>query len=111
MLPLPRSRKVRIDVIFSSKYGYGKPIPEEEITNAMLKISDKYGGSTTLVGSGRWIDERGERKEEDVKSFFVITKLQPSTLEKDLPKFKRELERDLRQQKILITYHDVVEVT
>lgn len=62
------------------------------------------------MGSGRWIDEKGKRNEEDVKSFFVITKLQPSTLEKDLPKFKRELERSLRQQKVLITYHDVVEV-
>jgi hypothetical protein len=42
---------------------------------------------------------KGE-KEEDVKSFFVITKLQPSTLKKDLSKFKRELERGLKQQKI-----------
>jgi hypothetical protein len=108
---LPQPKKVRIDFIFPSKYKDGTAIPEDAITKAMMKISDKYGGSTTLVGSGKWIDEMGERKEEDVKSFFVITKLQPSTLEHDLPSFKHELERELRQSKILITYHDVTEVT
>ncbi len=67
---LPRSRKVRIDFILPSKYGDGQPIPEEEITKAMLKISDKYGGSTTLVANGRWIDEKAERKEADVNGFL-----------------------------------------
>lgn len=107
---MAQPKKVRIDFIFPSKYKDGTPILEEEIKKAMLKISDKYGGSTTLIGSGKWIDEKGERKEEDVKSLFIITELRPSTLEVDLPNFKHELENDLKQDKVLITYHDVTEI-
>jgi hypothetical protein len=41
----------------------------------------------------------------------VITRRQPSTLEQDLPNYKRELERRFNQEKILIIYHDVTEVS
>lgn len=89
----------------------GNEISEEELRKAMLEISDKYGGSTALETSeGRFISKEGVRKTEKILSFYVIANRHPSTLRRDLPKYKRELERRFNQEKILITYHDVTEV-
>jgi hypothetical protein len=108
-LPLPK--KVRIDFILSKIDEDGKEISEEELRKAMLEISDRYGGSTALEASeGRYINKEGVKKTEKILSFYVITSRQPSTLERDLPSYKRELERRFNQEKILITYHDITEV-
>jgi hypothetical protein len=108
-LALPK--KVRIDFILSKIDEDGIEISEEELRKAMLEISDRYGGSTALETSeGRYINKEGVRKTEKILSFYVITNRQPSTLERDLPNYKRELERRFNQEKILITYHDVTEV-
>jgi hypothetical protein len=104
-LPLPK--KVRIDFILSKIDEDGNEICEEELRKAMLEISDRYGGSTALEASeGRYINKEGVK----ILSFYVITSRQPSTLERDLPSYKLELERRFNQEKILITYHDVTEV-
>lgn len=104
-------KKVRIDFILSKIDEHGNEISEEELKRAMIEISDRYGGSTALESSeGRYINKEGVRKAEKVLSFYVITNRQPSTLELDLPNYKRELERRFKQEKILITYHDVTEV-
>lgn len=77
----------------------------------MLEISDRYGGSTAMETSeGRYINKEGVRKTEKILSFYVITNMQSSTLERDLLNYKRELERRFNQEKILITYHSVIEV-
>jgi hypothetical protein len=108
-LPLPK--KVRIDFILSKIDEDGNEISEGELRKAMLEISDRYGGSTALETSeGRYINKEGVKKTEKILSFHVITSRQPSTLEQDLPNYKRELERRFNQEKILITYHDVTEV-
>lgn len=108
-MPLPK--KVRIDFILSKIDENGNEIPEEELRKAMLEISDRYGGSTALEASeGRYINKEGVKKTEKILSFYVITSRQPSTLERDLPNYKRELERRFNQEKILITYYDVIEV-
>lgn len=108
-MPLPK--KTRIDFILSKTDEDGKEISEEDLGKAMLEISDRYGGSTALETSeGRYINKEGVRKTEKILSFYVITNRQPSTLERDLPDYKRELERRFNQEKILITYHDVTEV-
>jgi hypothetical protein len=109
-MPLPK--KVRIDFILSRIAEDGNEISEEELRKAMLEISDRYGGSTALETSeGRYINKEGVRKTEKILSFYVITPRQSSTLEQDLPSYKRELERRFNQEKILITYHDVIEVS
>jgi hypothetical protein len=109
-MPLPK--KVRIDFILSRIAEDGNEISEEELRKAMSEISDRYGGSTALETSeGRYINKEGVRKTEKILSFYVITRRQPSTLEQDLPNYKRELERRFNQEKILITYHDVTEVS
>jgi hypothetical protein len=109
-LPLPK--KVRIDFILSKIDEDGNEICEEELRKAMLEISDRYGGSTALEASeGRYINKEGVKKTEKILSFYVITSRQPSTLERDLPNYKIELERRFNQEKILITYHDVTEVS
>jgi hypothetical protein len=109
-MPLPK--KVKIDFILSRIAEDGNEISEEELRKAMLEISDRYGGSTALETSeGRYINKEGIRKTEKILSFYVITSRQPSTLEQDLPNYKRELERRFNQEKILITYHDVTEVS
>jgi FKBP-type peptidyl-prolyl cis-trans isomerase (trigger factor) len=109
-MPLPK--KVRIDFILSKIDEHGNEISEEELRKAMLEISDRYGGSTALETSeGRYINKEGVRKTEKILTFYVITKRQHSTLERDLPNYKRELERRFNQEKILITYHDVTEVS
>lgn len=108
-MPLPK--KVRIDFILSKIDENGSEISEEELRKAMLEISDRYGGSTALETSeGRYINKEGVRKTEKILTFYVITNRQPSTLEQDLPNYKRELEKRFNQEKILITYHDVTEV-
>jgi hypothetical protein len=108
-LPLPQ--KVRIDFILSKIDEDGNEISEYELRKAMLEISDRYGGSTALETSeGRYINKEGVKKTENILSFYVITSRQPSTLERDLPNYKRELERRFNQEKILITYHDLTEV-
>lgn len=104
-------KKVRIDFILSKIDEDGNEISEEELRKAVLEISDRYGGSTALETSeGRYINKEGVRKTEKILSFYVITNRQPSTLERDLPNYKRELERRFNQEKILITYHDIIEV-
>ena len=109
LLTLPR--KVRIDFILSKIDKDGNEISEEELRKAMLEISDRYGGSTALEASeGRYINKEGVKKTEKILSFYVITSRQPSTLERNLPNYKIELERRFNQEKILITYHDVTEV-
>jgi hypothetical protein len=108
---LPLAKKVRMDFILSKIDEDGNEISEEELRKAMLEISDRYGGSTALETSeGRYINKEGIKKTEKILSFYVITSRQPSTLELDLPNYKRELERRFNQEKILITYHDVTEV-
>ena len=108
-MPLPK--KVRIDFILSKIDEDGNQISEVDLRKAMLEISDRYGGSTALETSeGRYINKEGIRKTEKILSFYVITNRQPSMLERDLPDYKRELERRFNQEKILITYHDVTEV-
>ena len=108
-MPLPKT--VRIDFILSKTDAKGNEISEEELRKAMLEISDRYGGSTALEASeGRYINKEGVRKSESILSFYVITKRQSSTIERDLPKYKRELEKRFNQDKILITYYDVTEV-
>jgi hypothetical protein len=108
-LPLPK--KVRMDFILFKIDENGNEISEGELRKAMLEISDRYGGSTALETSeGRYINKEGVKKTEKILSFYVITSRQPSTLEQDLPNYKRELERRFNQEKILITYHDVTEV-
>jgi hypothetical protein len=109
-LPLPK--KLRIDFILSRVDRNGNEISEEELSKSMLEISDRYGGSTALESSeGRYINKEGVRKSEKILSFYVITDRQLSTLEEDLPNYKHELERRFNQEKILITYHDVTEVS
>ena len=104
-------KKVRIDFILSRIAKDGNEISEEDLRKAMLAISDRYGGSTALETSeGRYINKEGLRKTEKILSFYVITNKQPSTLERDLPNYKRELEKRFNQEKILITYSDVTEV-
>lgn len=104
-------KKVRIDFILSKVDANGNEISEEELRKAMLEISDRYGGSTALETSeGRYINKKGVRKTEKILTFYVITNRQPSTLERDLPSYKRELESRFNQEKILITYHDITEV-
>ena len=106
-MPLPK--KVRMDL--SKIDEDGNEISEGELRKAMLEISDRYGGSTALETSeGRYINKEGVKKTEKILSFYVITSRQPSTLELDLPNYKRELERRFNQEKILITYHNVTEV-
>ena len=108
-MPLPK--KVRIDFILSKIDEDGKEISEEKLRKAMVEISDMYGGSTALETSeGRYINKEGIRKTEKILSFYVITNMQPSTLERDLPDYKRELEKRFNQEKILITYYEVTEV-
>lgn len=108
-MPLPK--KVRIDFILSKIDEDGNEISEGDLRKAMLEISDRYGGSTALETSeGRYINKEGVRKTEQILSFYVITNRQESTLERDLPNYKRELERRFNQEKILITYHDVTEI-
>jgi hypothetical protein len=63
------------------------------------------------ASEGRYINKEGVKKTEKILSFYVITSRQPSTLERDLPNYKLELERRFNQEKILITYHDVTEVS
>jgi hypothetical protein len=110
LMPLPK--KVRIDFILSRIAEDGNEISEEELRKAMLEISDRYGGSTALETSeGRYINKEGVRQTEKILSFYVIASRQPSTLEQDLPNYKRELERRFNQEKILIIYHDVTEVS
>jgi hypothetical protein len=93
--PLPLPKKVTIDFVLSKIDEYGNEISEEELKRAMLEISDKYGGSTALEASeGRYINKEGVRKAEKLQGFYVITNRQPSTLEQDLPNYKRELERN-----------------
>jgi hypothetical protein len=109
---LPFPKKVRIDFILAKIDEEGNEISEQDLRKAMLEISDKYGGSTALETSeGRFISKEGVRKTEKILCFYVITNRQPSTLERDLPKYKRELERRFNQEKILITYHYVTEVS
>jgi hypothetical protein len=109
-MPLPK--KVRIDFILSNRSADGNEISEEELRKAMLEITDMYGGSTALETSeGRYINKEGVMKTEKILSFYVITSKQSSTIEQDLPNYKRELERRFNQEKILITYHDVTEVS
>jgi hypothetical protein len=108
-LSLPK--KVRIDFILSKIDEDGNEISEEELRKAVLEISDRYGGSTALETSeGRYINKEGVKKTEKILTFYVITNRQPSLLERDLPNYKRELERRFNQEKILITYHDIIEV-
>lgn len=108
-MPLPK--KARIDFILSKIDKDGNVISEEELRKAMLEISDRYRGSTALEASeGRYINKEGVKKTEMILSFYVITSRQPSTLERDLPNYKIELERRFNQEKILITYHDLTEV-
>src|SRR5687768_17990343 len=108
---MPYPKKVRIDLILSKIDEDGNEISEGELRKAMLEISDRYGGSTALETSeGRYINKEGVKKTEKILSFYVITSRQPSTLEQDLPNYKRELERRFNQEQILITYHDVTEV-
>ena len=109
-MPLPR--KVKTDFILSRIAEDGNEISEEELRKAMLEISDRYGGSTALETSeGRYINKEGVRQTEKILSFYVIASRQPSTLEQDLHNYKRELERRFNQEKILIIYHDVTEVS
>jgi hypothetical protein len=109
-MPLPK--KVRIDFILSNRSADGNEISEEELRKAMLEITDMYGGSTALETSeGRYINKEGVMKTEKILSFYVITSKQSSTIEQDLPNYKRKLERRFNQEKILITYHDVTEVS
>ena len=87
-MPLPK--KVRIDFILSRIAEDGNEISEEELRKAMSEISDRYWGSTALETSeGRYINKEGVRKTEKILSFYVITPRQPSTLEHDLPNYKR----------------------
>jgi hypothetical protein len=102
---------VTIDFVLSKIDEYGNEISEEP-KRAMVEISVWYGGSTALEASeGRYINKEGVKKTEKILSFYVITSRQPSTLERDLPNYKLELERRFNQEKILITYHDVTEVS
>jgi hypothetical protein len=110
-LTLSFPKKVRIDFILSKIDVDGNEISEEELRKAMLEVSDRYGGSTALEASeGRYINKEGVNKTEKILSFYVVTSRQPATLERDLPNYKRELERRFNQEKILITFHDVTEV-
>jgi hypothetical protein len=56
-LPLPK--KVTIDFVLSKIDEYGNEISEEELKRAMIKISDRYRGSTALETSeGRYISTK-----------------------------------------------------
>ena len=107
----PPKKKIRIDFILSKIDRDGNEIQDGELQKAVLEISDKYGGSTTLVGTGYWVNKEGRRAEEKIMSFYIITDQKRSVIQHDLPRFKRNLERRLRQDEVLITYHDVAEVT
>jgi hypothetical protein len=49
--PLPLPKKVTIDFVLSKIDEYGNEISEEELKRAMIKISDRYRGSTALETS------------------------------------------------------------
>lgn len=83
---------------------------EDDIRRLTDEISKKYGGSTRIEARGSYVNKSRVEQKEQTFLLSVIAPKRKSILIQDLQEFKERLKTEFKQEAVLITYHDVIEI-
>lgn len=101
--------RIRIDFLFPTLTKDAASIDIREIDSEIQQIVKDHGGSTRIgLVKGEWINPQRKQIKDELHSFYVITPDIPAITNEYLPKLRERLEKQFKQDEVLITYHSVI---